>query len=188
LATSVINHLAKHFSSDEKINNVMLNDFYTDDCLSGADTPEEAAAILKKLHEILKTAKFNFRRFESNSKTTIRNFAKELVDNENDLELNTVLKDKKPLGLRWNLHHHYFDCRSPRNMELPNTKQKILSKLSSLFDPLGFVAPLLVHPRPIFQNLCKPTKSNWDDKLESSTIKNGIKHAHNYKKSLTFIF
>ena len=44
----------------------------------------------------------------------------------------------------------------------PCTKRGILSTVSSIFDPLGFVAPVLLEGKKILQELCKEN-TGWDD-------------------------
>lgn len=44
----------------------------------------------------------------------------------------------------------------------PLTRRGILSTVSSVYDPLGFLAPVILTGRQILQNLCRD-KSDWDD-------------------------
>ena len=44
----------------------------------------------------------------------------------------------------------------------PCTKRGILSTVSSIFDPLGFVAPVLLEGKKILQEMCKEN-TGWDD-------------------------
>ena len=60
----------------------------------------------------------------------------------------------KALGLRW----------------ATVTKCKILSLVSSLYDPLGLIAPIIVVGRMIFQQVTKP-KIGWDDSVPLTVIR-----------------
>ena len=44
----------------------------------------------------------------------------------------------------------------------PLTRRGILSALSSLFDPLGFVSPVILEGRVILKGLCR-RKAGWDE-------------------------
>ena len=44
----------------------------------------------------------------------------------------------------------------------PCTRRDILSTVSSIFDPLGFVAPVLLEGKSILQELCRKNLG-WDD-------------------------
>lgn len=46
----------------------------------------------------------------------------------------------------------------------PCTRRGILSTISSVFDPLGFVAPLLLNGKSILQELCR-LDLGWDDPI-----------------------
>ena len=46
----------------------------------------------------------------------------------------------------------------------PLTKQGLLSVVSSVYDPLGFVSPFILPAKRIFQELCRQ-KIGWDDVL-----------------------
>lgn len=46
----------------------------------------------------------------------------------------------------------------------PTTRGGILLVVSSVYDPLGFVAPFILTAKLILQDLCKK-KPGWDDKI-----------------------
>ena len=46
----------------------------------------------------------------------------------------------------------------------PLTRRGILSTVSSVYDPLGFLAPVILTGRRILQGLCRD-KSDWDDPM-----------------------
>ena len=45
--------------------------------------------------------------------------------------------------------------------EFSNTKRGVLSPIASLYDPLGFVCPIELEPKLLFQQLCRQ-KFGWD--------------------------
>lgn len=46
----------------------------------------------------------------------------------------------------------------------PLTRRGVLATVSSIYDPLGFVAPILLTGKKILQSLCKDN-ADWDDSL-----------------------
>ena len=48
--------------------------------------------------------------------------------------------------------------------ERPSSRRGILSVVSSLYDPLGFVAPLILEPKLMLQGLCKQGLG-WDSTI-----------------------
>ena len=47
------------------------------------------------------------------------------------------------------------------------TRRGMLSALASLFDPLGFVSPVILEGRMMLRNLCR-RKAGWDEEVTSS--------------------
>ena len=52
----------------------------------------------------------------------------------------------------------------------PFTRRGLLSALSSVFDPLGFLAPLILVAKLLLQDLCR-RKYDWDDRLSEEDVK-----------------
>ena len=76
---------------------------------------------------------------------------------------------QKTLGLRWSVKNDCF--RFSVNMpSRPSTKRGLLSCIASLYDPLGFVAPILLRPKRLLQQLCRK-KLGWDEPLDEVTVK-----------------
>ena len=72
------------------------------------------------------------------------------------------------LGVLWDLKKDQFypDLSNFDNLILPKvmTKTSVLSLLSSIWDPLGSLAPITLSLRLIFQALCK-TKIGWKEPI-----------------------
>ena len=69
------------------------------------------------------------------------------------------------LGIDW---HDNSDCFSFHiaevPIELPFTKRSVLSRIARLFDPMGWLAPIVIPAKIIMQSLCL-IKVGWDDEL-----------------------
>ena len=65
---------------------------------------------------------------------------------------------EKVLGMQWYIRGDYFrhSCQ-----QKPFTRRGLLSMTASAYDPLGFVASVILEAKLLFQNLCK-RKANWD--------------------------
>lgn len=50
--------------------------------------------------------------------------------------------------------------------EQPATRRGILSTIASLYDPLGFLAPFILHGKKILQEVCRQG-TGWDDSLSN---------------------
>ncbi|KAK0131367.1 hypothetical protein N1851_033910 [Merluccius polli] len=76
-------------------------------------------------------------------------------------------RDKLPLdralGLQWCIETDTFKFKL-KVKEKPPTKRGMLSIISSVYDPLGFLAPLVLPAKLLLQELCR-TKCDWDDPI-----------------------
>ncbi|XP_061186136.1 uncharacterized protein LOC133194158 [Saccostrea echinata] len=95
--------------------------------------------------------------------------AKDLSDV--DLHLN-VAPFQRSLGLMWNVMSDTFTSQFvPRVRDPPLTKRGILSCLNSLYDPLGFIAPVILQGRVLFREVIN-LPVGWDDMVPMN-IANG---------------
>ena len=83
------------------------------------------------------------------------NFAKE--------HLGTKANKTKILGLNWD------KLRDTLRVEIPTesqrlTKRNILKTLASIYDPLGFISPVLLIGKILFRNLCD-LRIPWDNEI-----------------------
>ncbi|XP_067451997.1 uncharacterized protein [Thunnus thynnus] len=73
---------------------------------------------------------------------------------------------ERALGLQWCIETETFKFKL-KVKEQPHTKQGMLSVISSIYDPLRLVAPLLLPAKLLLQDLCRK-KYNWDDLIPPS--------------------
>ena len=71
------------------------------------------------------------------------------------------LPAEKALGIQWNIHDDSFTFNIQMNRR-PLTKRKMLSIISSIYDPLGLASPFVVEGRQLLQSLCNQLVL-WDD-------------------------
>lgn len=72
-----------------------------------------------------------------------------------------ALPMERALGVQWCIEKDSFQFRIVLK-DRPCTRRGILSTVSSVYDPLGFVAPLLLEGKKILQELCRE-RADWDD-------------------------
>ena len=82
-------------------------------------------------------------------------------------ELNGDVKERV-LGVYWNVQDDKFGFNVSLP-ERPSTRRGILSAVSSLYDPLGFVAPVILAPKLMLQSLCK-RGLGWDSEIPAAEI------------------
>lgn len=142
---------SRHRFPAEAINTVTHN-FYVDDLLKSLPMEEETVLMVKNLMAICKEEEFQLTKWTSNSREVLHAISEEhRSKNVHELDLD---RDKLPLACSgvWRL---------AIKEQLP-TRRGILSVVSSVYDPLGFLAPLTFVAKIMLQELCC-MKYYWDD-------------------------
>jgi len=139
------------------------DDFYVDDGLKSVPSVGEAVKLIKDVKEMCKRGGFNLHKFVSNNKEVIHSIPIEArAEDIKNLDLDQdFLPVERALGVQWCIENDSFNFRITLK-DKPCTKRGILSTVSSIFDPRGFVAPVLLEGKKILQEMCKEN-TGWDD-------------------------
>ncbi|XP_064864890.1 uncharacterized protein LOC135564299 [Oncorhynchus nerka] len=142
-----------------------VRNFYVDNGLTSVATTEEAINILRKTQAMLVESNMKLHKIASNSKTVMEAFPMEDCEKDlKDLDLGVdPLPFQRSLGLSWNLETDSFSFQVSHN-EKPFTRRGILSTVNSLYDPLGFVAPITMQGKALIRELSSD-QSEWDAPL-----------------------
>ena len=151
------------FGSDTR--QYVERDFYVDDGLKSFSTEAEAICVIKRAQEMLAASNLRLHKIASNRPAVIEAFppedrAKEIKD------LNFLTDDlplQRSLGVSWNIATDTFTFQIS-NDEKPYTRRGVLSMVNSLYDPLGFVAPVTIQGRLLLRELSKQAE-DWDSLL-----------------------
>lgn len=142
---------------------------YMDDvCSGGFSRPE----IIKAYHELkaaFQSAGFNLRKWCSNSKELLNEIP------ECERELKACNGNVKALGICWSAIHDEFTFNHniPINTQ-PKTKRALYSEISSLFDPLGWISPIIIKGKNLMQILWKQ-KVDWDTSVPTEILDTWLK-------------
>ena len=143
---------------------IILNDFYVDDVITGADTLQELNEKRKQLNDILALGGFQLHKWSSNS----RNFLNSIpINQREELKCHGLSQTEaiKTLGLYWQpLTDKLLLNISTLNDNPSFTKKAVLSDISKLFDPLGLVAPVVINGKIFMQSLWQH-KIEWKDEI-----------------------
>ena len=154
----------KEFGPD--VANFIRYDFYVDDGLKSLPTEEQA---IQKSKQMCSRGGLKLHKFISNSKNVIESIP--LEDRAKclkDLDLrHNVLLLERALGMQWCVENDMFQFRIVMQ-DKPLTRRGILSTISSVFDPLGFIAPVTLTGKQILQDLTRD-KLDWDEPLSDTT-------------------
>ncbi|KAM4561412.1 uncharacterized protein V3H82_015431 [Fundulus diaphanus] len=149
--------------------------FYVDDCLKSVADEDTAVALCSNLRGMLARGGFRLTKWASNSRKLLNSILEgERAQGFQDLDLNMdSLPMERALGIQWCAETDQFKIKINLK-ERPHTRRGLLSFLSSIFDPLGFIAPVILPAKRILQDLCRQRYS-WDDSLPVEVIKEWTK-------------
>ncbi len=109
-----------------------------------------------------------------------------------DVELGSdELPVQTMLGVKWSVNSDTFFFYVTLD-ENPATWREILSKVASVFDPLGFLAPLILLGKKVLQEMCQ-RGIEWDDPLPKELMPqwtswlNLLKNLHNLQIARCFV-
>ena len=164
LLNQTIRKHVENYKFDTDFVNKVLESFYVDDFSGGENEFEKALELYKKLKLRFLDGLFYLRKWRTNDKKL-----RDLISETNDL------KPSKILGVIWdedkdNLIFDFSDiCKFSKT--LPVTKRNVLKVLAMFYDPIGFLQPILIKLKVLFQQICK-NKFNWDEEISSDLKKN----------------
>jgi len=159
----------------EQVIDAVYNSFYVDDCLLSTGTVEEAVNLVTHLCTLLAKGGFHLRKWASNSREVLSSVpAEDRGQTLKSLDLDDChLPEGKTLGICWDMEKDSFGTQvNPHDIVL--TKRGLLSTMSSVYDPLGILAPFLLVAKLIFQDECRLQKG-WDESLEPSNEQGWLK-------------
>jgi hypothetical protein len=150
-----------HFS--EKAIESVKRQTYVDDYLPSFDCTAEAMDTIKEVTSILSTGGFHITSWISNSREVLASVPEgERAEPQLDLDLDS-LPVQRALGVWWDTEGDIFQFNIV-DRDRPLSKRGVLSTLSALFDPMGFVSPVVLEAKVIMQCLWKK-EIDWDDPL-----------------------
>lgn len=160
LAIRTLHFLAEQYALEFPLGSQKIKDsFYVDDFLCGADSSHELSKIKEEVSEILSRGCMQLTKWHSNH-TMFRGDNSGKLINLNEDSLTSTL------GITWNqVKDVFLFSFNPKLINHGNcTKRTILSIASSLFDPLGLLAPLIIIAKIILQELWI-LKLSWDESV-----------------------
>lgn len=131
---------------------VLRENTYVDDTLFGADDLTTARQIRDQITELLKKGGFDLRKWASNSSDLLSD-----IDEKNHgLACDKRLASNEKLnilGLGWNPALDTFKFQVTLPAQIPATKRTVLSVIAKLYDPMGWVTPVIISAKIFMQTL-----------------------------------
>lgn len=146
----------------------VLHCFYVDDCLVSVASEEKAISLCYDLISICAKGGFKLTKWISNREKVIAAIPEEHRAKEVkslDLDQGQQLVERV-LGVEWCIRSDSFRFRIMIKNR-PFTRRGILSTLSSIYDPLGILSPVVLPAKKLLRDLCRKALG-WDDTIPDS--------------------
>ena len=133
-----------------------------DNLITGVDTLRNAEFLFKEAKSLFSGAAMNIREWASNSKQFM-----DLLPPKD----RTVNCEQKVLGINWNLVSDELSLSKPSASKLQHvsSKREVLQAIASVFDPLGFFAPIVLEAK-LFMKELWIERCDWDYKLDDKQL------------------
>lgn len=154
LATRCLIELANRYKSKYPLASAaIVNSSYVDDIQTGCNTFDEAIRLKNELISLMQLAGFELHKWVSNNFELL----KDIPQNTLGIECRDLDCDKsvtKILGIVYDAQSDVFRLSGQviDPIKVP-TKRNVLSSISRLFDPMGFVGPLTMKAKLFLQEL-----------------------------------
>lgn len=150
--------------------NFVERHFYVDDGLCSVPTDAEAIDLLRRTQASLAESNLRLHKFASNSPAVLAAFPSEdcvAAGKEVDL-CGKESPIQRSLGLLWEVATDTFTFSVSVDVK-PFTRRGVLSMVNSVFDPLGFLAPVVIQGRALLREL-NSEASEWDTPLPEEKL------------------
>ncbi|KAJ0169704.1 hypothetical protein K1T71_014889 [Dendrolimus kikuchii] len=132
---------------------ITKNDYYMDDLMTGCDSDSEAIQIYEEMNKLMKSGGFELQKWSSNNHKLLEN-----IGTDKHLPTNSVAiqqdKKEKVLGLCWNKETDNFEYSiNLSEVKGKFTKRQVLSDIARLYDPMRWIAPVVIVAKLFIQKL-----------------------------------
>ena len=192
LNATLQHHLNLYSDTHPELVEQLSKSTYVDDVICGACDTESAYQLYRESKAVLKEGGFNLRKFvtnvtqlqqriddeervpdPSNSSTSVHSsddtYTKETLGTVQAVHSG----EHKILGVRWNTSTDRlcfkFEDIARLASELEPTKRHLVSIVGRFYDPMGFLSPVVIKFKMLFQALCEE-RQDWDQLLTGDLL------------------
>ena len=144
--------------------------FYIDDGLTSVDDEDTAVRLIDTTRQLCKQGGFELHKLSSNSVEVLKSVPPESrCSTTQSLEVGVGrLPIQRALGIEWDTENDVLQFSVKPNEKAP-TRRGMLSVVSSIFDPLGFISPFILRGKQILKELCRDGLG-WDDPVPETLL------------------
>ena len=130
-------------------------------------TESHAVMVVQQLTSLLAKGGYRLTKWLTNNKIVLATIPEsERSKSLQKLDLSSTSNDRV-LEIKWNFEADIFSFSVNLPKSTLMSRRGILSMISSIFDPLGFIAPVMLSSKLLLQELCREGFS-WDDPISES--------------------
>ena len=131
------------------IADTILNSFYVDDLLKSVYSLDDARRVIHDTKIVVSYGGFNLTKCTVNDNELLQEI--DMNDRAGGVKEIAPETFSKSLGLEWEVSSDTFRYTSKAgNVNGPVTRRQMLSFVSSLYDPLGLISPIVVQGKVLF--------------------------------------
>jgi hypothetical protein len=132
-----------------------------------------------QLNSMMDRGGFSLRKWSSNCPELLNSLPAELRESNTTTTINMDIS-VKTLGVHWNTHLDQFQFRIDHVIDpaMKYTKRKILLDISKIFDPLGWLSPVISSAKMMMQEVWK-ADIGWDELVTGTLLKEWLEFLSN---------
>ncbi|XP_067947051.1 uncharacterized protein [Watersipora subatra] len=143
--------------------------FYVDDGITSVPTVEEALELIESSRKLCQKGNLRLHKFVSNNAQVLKGIP-ESERSVKDVDLyNGCFLPQRTLGLEWSMKEDVLKFTDKEFQPKPMTRRGVLSTVSQLYDPLGFLAPFSLKGKNILQKINK-VDDDWNKGIPPGLI------------------
>ena len=159
-------------NEDQDVRDFVNDHFYVDDGLISCQNISEAVSLIKRTQSALwDRGKMRLHKITSNSTELLEQFdSGDLAKGLKDLDLSSdELPTQRSLGVSWDIGTDEITFQISPDVK-PFTRRGALSTINSIYDPVGFAAPVIIRGKLLLREMIGSSVVNWDDILSDSYL------------------
>lgn len=159
---------------------------HVDDYMTGADDEQQLIELYHQLNQLVAQAQMQSGKWKSNNVSLIERINAEIINSEELMELRD--DSTSILGLKWQPSSDCsrFNITEEWDNSIPIAKRTVTSAIAKIYDPVGYLAPIVIPAKSFIQETWK-SSTKWDDELSDNfqnrwvTFYNDLRAINNVK-------
>lgn len=175
-ATRALLELANEYEKDFPLAAALIRKaIYVDDVIAGFNSIEEGRKVRDQIRYIFASAGMKLCKWSSNVLELLAGLPQNDVEATPDDDENNIVKT---LGVCCELADDQFTYKLKSPADGPLTKAQVLSDVSSVFDPIGWIGPVVLKGK-LFMKKMWMNKTGWKELINEDDREEWIEHRDN---------